>query len=95
MKLFALALAVVVPLMAPWEEGPLPAPPPCHLGIDLQVRAVLPWGPVAWTVFTPDDDRIRAQYGVTLCWAAGDASCDGLRVRLRVVLQDESTGRAG
>ena len=45
MKVFVLALVAVVPLMAPWDDESLPpSPPPCHVGIDLQVRAALPWG---------------------------------------------------
>jgi hypothetical protein len=91
MKVFVLALAAVVPLMAPWDDESLTSSPPCHVGIDLQVRAALPWGPVEWTVLTSEVDHIWAQYGVTFCWATADHPCDGLRVRLRVVVEDDAS----
>jgi len=95
MKVFALAVAAAMPLVAASDEGPLPpAPPPCHVGIDLQVHAALPWGPLEWTVFTSDVDRIRAQYGVTFCWALADEPCGGVRVHLRVLVEDASARRS-
>jgi hypothetical protein len=90
MKLFALTLAAAVPLLAPWEEQPLRPPPPCRVGIDLQVRAALPWGEVEWTVFRSEVDRHRAQYAVTFYWEAANHPCERLRVRLRVVIEDDA-----
>jgi hypothetical protein len=87
MRVCALPLLAVVPLMTPQELPVTPAP--CAIGIELEVRAPLPWGAFEWRVVMGEAARIWAPYGVTLCWSDDRDNCSGVQVHLRVLLAED------
>jgi hypothetical protein len=85
MKPWALMLAIVPLLPAEYVNQP----PTCAIAIAVDVRAPLAWGDVEWRLFTREVERTWAAYGVTFCWASGPQRCEGLEVRVRVLIMKQ------
>jgi hypothetical protein len=87
MRLWGMLLAVL-PLMPMGDLGPARAVP-CAMAIALDVRATLAWGSIEWHLVTSEVDRMWAPYGVTFCWIEHAQRCEGLQVRIRVLIADD------
>ena len=87
MRLCALPLLAVVPLVTPQDRPVTRAP--CAIAIELHVRAPLRWGAFEWHVVMGEAARIWAPYGVTLCWGDESDACRGFEVKLRVLLAED------
>jgi len=69
------------------------------IAIAIDVRAPLAWGDREWHLFTREVEATWAAYGLTFCWAHGPDRCEGLEVRVRVLIspnlppQDTTAGK--
>jgi hypothetical protein len=98
MKAWAWMLAIV-PLLSPETPRPSPRASACTVAIAIDVRAPIAWGRTEWHLFTREVERTWASYGVTFCWldkpafdkasAGAPNSCEGLEVRVRVIISDD------
>ena len=81
-----------------WDAGPLPLlppgpPPPCAIAIEVHVKAPLVFGTLDLRVITDEVARVWIPYGVTFCWVRGAGGCEGIEVRLRVLLAEVAVPR--
>jgi hypothetical protein len=87
MRLWGMLLTVL-PLMPTGDVGPARTVP-CAMAIALDVHATLAWGSIEWHLVTGEVDRMWAPYGVTFCWIEHAQRCEGLQVRIRVLIADD------
>jgi hypothetical protein len=90
MKVWAMLLALV-PLM-PTEDFRLQRAAPCVMAIAVDVRATLAWGSIEWHMLTSEVERTWAPYGVTFCWLESAEGCEGVQIRVRVLIADDLPG---
>jgi hypothetical protein len=88
MKAWVLMLAIV-PLLPPPLASPGVSAPPCAIAIAVDVRAPLAWGDTEWHLFTREVERTWAAYGVSFCWMQGPDRCEGIEVRVRVLIAND------
>lgn len=88
MKAWPLMLAIV-PLLSSEPPRPTARATACAVAIAIDVRAPLAWGRTEWHLFTREVERTWASYGVTFCWVEGPDRCEGLEVRVRVIIADD------
>lgn len=88
MKAWVLMLAIV-PLLPPQPVNPGVSAAPCAMAIAIDVRAPLAWGDTEWHLFTREVERTWAAYGVTFCWMQGPDRCEGIEVRVRVLIAND------
>jgi hypothetical protein len=88
MKAWLWTLAIV-PLLAPDPVRPAARTMACAVAIAIDVKAPLAWGRTEWHLFTREVERTWASYGVTFCWVDGPDRCEGLEVRVRVIIADD------
>jgi hypothetical protein len=88
MRLGTVSLLAVIPLSV--LE---PAPPPCAIAIEMQVRAPFGNGRIEWRAVLGEAQRIWAPYGIVLCWSTHDEPCAGVEVRIRVLVDAQALAR--
>lgn len=90
MRAWGWSLLAVLPWTTPAETPLLPLRPatPCVVAIEMHVRAPLKWGGFEWHLFTREVEHVWAPYGLTVCWIDGEKGCEGIEVRLRVLVAE-------
>ncbi len=85
-------LLAVVPLVSTFDV-PSARAVPGTLSIAVDVRATMAWGSFEWHLLTGEVERTWAPFGVTFCWIRRAEGCDGVQVRIRVLIAREREPR--
>jgi hypothetical protein len=88
MRVLGMLLAVV-PLVSTLDVRPAPVVP-STVAIAVDVRATAAWGSFEWHLLTSEVEQTWAPYALTFCWIDRPEGCEGLRVRVRLLIASES-----